>query len=127
MSDKDGKLAQNLMSASIEANASKDSRSWFIRTKERVSGGFDIDDVEFVPKMSLLQDKEVESRGQANRVGSLRLTVSGTLDVDTETTLVSKVDSVVDKEWDVFYVTERMNDGFIQEQVLFVAPKQKQQ
>lgn len=126
MSSRDGKLAQNLMSASIEANASKDSRSWFIRIKVEVTGGFNITDTEFLPKVSILQDKEAAAYGQQTQVGSLRLTVSGTLEVDSDSTLVSKVDSDVDAEWNVYYVTERMNSTYVQEQVLFIAPKNKQ-
>lgn len=126
MSGRDGKLAQNLMSASIEANASKDSRSWFIRVRTSVVGGWNEVDTEFLPKVSLLQDKEAAAFGQQVEVGNLRLTVSGTLDVDTDSTLVSTVDDDVDTEWEVYFVTERMNSTYIQEKVLFIKPKNKQ-
>jgi hypothetical protein len=90
-----------------------------------VSGGFNYVETEIVPKISPIESKEAMLHGQRSEVGDLKLTVDGSIGIDTDTVLVRKPVSGDDEEWNVYYVHTEHYQGVPTEHRLFVRPKGK--
>lgn len=118
----DGDIAQKVMAETIAFHPSKDSRRWYIRDSEETEDGFNHIDVLFVPKLSVLEDKEAALHGQAVQHGDLKLTVAGDLEIDTDSVLVTKNAADEVEQWLVFFAYLQTYQGVVQERRLYVRP-----
>lgn len=123
----DAQLAQAIAKQSIARHPSKDHAHWFIRQRTVVAGGRDVTDTPFVPKVGVLTDKEGALYGQKVQTGDRKLTVDGTVQIDTGLTLVTKDDAGVQlQQWNVYYVAPwEMNGKAVVERFVFARPLNK--
>ena len=122
----DARLAQGLAKRSVARHPSKDHAHWFIRRRVVVPGGRDITDTEFVPKVGVLTDKEGALYGQKVQTGDRKLTIDGTVEIDTGLTLVTKNDAgEQQQQWNVYYVAPWEMNGVAVERFVFARPLNK--
>jgi len=119
MSDAD--TARQFMAEALSFHPSKDSRNWFIRNRVAVEGGWDYIDISITPKISPLESKEGQLHGQAVELGDMKITLPGSVEIDSGKTLVA-IEGEDSTYFNVYYVHEQMYCGVCTEKRCFIRP-----